>query len=314
MEIIIASIGGACGLLSSIGSIYMDRKYNRERDVDITDQNKYHTIISNINFWIKNEIPHTDYKFDYIRKFLIYRLTIIRNNIKKFLEIDAKNVEYDYLIMKLSDLLNGENEYQDLQNELRYPDIPSIFIKKFNKWDNRSELILMYYLKGVKFSDNYQLIYHFLKVYTAALNAMINSLLSNLDILVNENVNRGVLIRDRYNKIFTDFNEKTNMNSMIKTVITDDKEYNNFLFRFNEKGIITYCTENVDILYYNLENLIGSHIMSLVSQEDIHAIINFITDDTKILYVKIHSKYNKYHNIVIKQLSSDSKLNLCFLI
>jgi hypothetical protein len=315
MEVIIASIGGLCTLLSSIGSIYVDRKYNRDSVDEIKEDNiRYHSIISNINFWIKNEIPHTDYKYDYIKTFLIFRLTIIKNNVKKFLEIDTKNVEYDYLIMKLSDLLNGENEYQDLQIGKEYPEIPIDFVKKFNKWDNRSELILMYYLKSIKFSSNYQLIYHFLNVYTAALNAMINSLLSNLDILVNEPINKGVIIRDRYKKIFSDFHVKTNMDTMIKNVISNDKEYENFLFRFNDRGIITYCTESVNILHYNLENLIGSHVMTLVSQDHIHEIINFITDKKKILHVKIHGKDDKYHKVVIKQLSSDSKLNLCFLV
>lgn len=314
MEVIIAAIGGICTVLSSIGSIYADRKLNRD-DSNISEHSiKYHSIISAIDFWIKNEIPHTNYKYDYIRKFLIYRLTIIKKNIKKFLEIDTKYVEYEYLIMKLSDLLNGENEYDDLQNENKYPQIPVDFIKKFNKWDNRSELILMYYLKSIKFDNNYLLIYHFLNVYTAALNAMINSLLSNLDILVNENINKGTIIRDRYKKIFTDFNDKTNMDDMIKTVITNDDEYKKFLFRFNDRGIITYCTENSDILLYNLENLIGSHVMTLVSQNHIHEIINFITDNKKELYVKIHGKDDKYHNVVIKQLSADSKLNLCFLL
>lgn len=314
MEVIIAVIGGVCTLASSLASVYADRKYQNHKDEVNTEQGiKYHNVISNINFWIKSEIPNTDYGREYIEKFLVIRLTLVKENIKKFLDIDTKNAEYDYISMKLSDLLNGENEFKDLQLIHNYPGIPEDFVKKFNKWDNRSDLILMYYLKSITYDTNHQLIYHFLNVYTAALSAMINSLISNLDILVDGSVNKNVMIRNRFKKIFNDFNDKTNIDNVMKSVLNEN-EYDKFLFRFNNKGIITYCSKNVNVLLYNLENLIGAHIMTLVSQENMHDLINFMNDKKSILYVKIHGKDDKYHNVIIKQLSSDSKLNMCFLL
>ena len=34
MEVIIAAIGGVCTLMSSLGSIYIDRRYNRNSEED----------------------------------------------------------------------------------------------------------------------------------------------------------------------------------------------------------------------------------------------------------------------------------------
>lgn len=313
MEIIIASIGGACTLISSLGSIYLDRKYNRENEDISGDNIKFHNIISNINFWIKSEIPNTDYTHEYIQDFLILRLKLIKKNIKKFLNLDFKNMEYDYIVIKLSDMINGMNEYHDLQDVKNYPNISKIFIKNFNKWDNRSDLILMYYLKSIKFTTSNQLIYNFLNVYAASLNSMINSLLSNLDILIpNENINKNILIRNRYKKLFTDFDNKTNINEMIKNIL-HSQHNDKFLFRFDERGIITYCSLHItNILGYNLENLIGSHILSLIHSDDIEKIKKFLeNENNEKLNIQIRSKFDKYFNAEIHRYHAE--LNMCIL-
>ena len=255
MEAIIASIGGCCALTSSLGSVYIDRR-NRSKEEDKDDKedetnNKFHSIFNNIDFWIKSEIPNINYGEKFIQNFLIIRLNIIKKNLNILLNI-SNITNYDYTIRKLSELINGINDFEDIHNNKMYIDIPENFINKFNKWDNRSELILICYLKNVKFKNVNSLIYHFLNVYMSSLNSMINSLLSNLDLLMDNN--KQIIARKRFKDIVSVIKEKTNLENNIKELLKNEKIFNfeKFLFRFDNKGIITYCSElTIEKFKYN---------------------------------------------------------------
>jgi hypothetical protein len=304
MEVVIAAIGGICTIFASVGAVVLDRRRNKEDEPNV----KFHTIFNNINFWIKNEIPFTNYYHDYIHTFLIKRLKLIKKNIKKLINIDIKNTDYEYIVRKISELINGMNEFNDIQDTANYSNnIPDSFIKKFNKWDNRSDLIMIYYIKSIHFDSPEKLIYNFLNIYTASLNATINSLLSNLDILIDD-VDSKSIIQDRFKKIVDDINKKTNLNDMIKSVLKDEKvyTYDKFLLRFNSNGIITYCSELARILDYNLEDILGININGIIQHE-----INNSFDD---IFTKIRDNNGKYYDIVIKQILDDSKLNMVFLV
>jgi hypothetical protein len=340
MEAIIAVITIGGGLLSSLGSVYIDRKFRDGDDEEKINSNSssninlsYHEIFNYLNTSIKNNIPYmyfgNELTNDMVRSYLIQRLNYVKINIKKLLEIESEldKISNDIVVRKISDMLNGLNEYKDVQNSNLYEDIPIKFIKNFNNWNNRCYSILLKYLQQNIFIENKFILNNFFNVYLLVIESMINNIISNLYLIIekdckykgydlNYNVKNvpNILLKRTMTKI----RKETNIEEYINNILISEKnklfKKKNLLFCINNDFEIIYCSILcIDRLNYKIDKLIGSHIITLcASNEDLEEIDDFLNNDKKVMLImNILSKDNEKTKVVIKKLE---EVILCFLI
>lgn len=334
MEAIIAIITVGGGLFSSLGSVYIDRKFNRNNndDDDIVDTNlSYHEIFIYINTSIKNTIPYmyfgNELTNEMVRSFLIQRFKSIEFNLKKLLEIEPEldKISNDVVIKKITDMLNGLNEYRDIQDTNIYIDIPLKFIKNFNNWNNRCYSILLKYLQQNSFKQNNFILNNFFNIYLLILESMITNLMSNLYLLIDKNCtykNKDLNYKVEnipnllLKRTMTKIRKETNMEDLISNILKKEKnklfKEDKIMFCINNDFEIIYCNELCRKLGYKIDELIGSHIITLCSNnEDLVEIDEFLNSDKKILIITILTKKKEKVKVVIKKFK---EIILCFLI
>lgn len=339
MEAIIAVITVGGGLISSLGSVYIDRKFNRKNDDDNDDENNnfidinlsYHEIFNYLNTSIKNNIPYmyfgNELTNEMVRSFLIQRFQNIHFNLKKLLEIEPEldKISNDVVIKKITDMLNGLNEYKDIQDTSLYIDIPVKFIKNFNNWNNRCYIILLKYLQQNPFKQNNFILNNFFNIYLLILESMTTNIMSNLYLLIDKNCTYknkdlnykvenipNLLLKNTMTKI----REETNIEDFISNILKKEKnklfKEDNIIFCINNDFEIIYCSKLCRKLDYKIDKLIGSHIITLCSNnEDLEEIDEFLNSDKKMLIMSILSQNKKEIKVVIKKFH---EMILCFLI
>lgn len=334
MEAIIAIITVGGGLFSSLGSVYIDRKFNRNNDDDddMVDTNlSYHEIFIYINTSIKNTIPYmyfgNELTNEMVRSFLIQRFKSIEFNLKKLLEIEPEldKISNDVVIKKITDMLNGLNEYRDIQDTNIYIDIPLKFIKNFNNWNNRCYSILLKYLQQNSFKQNNFILNNFFNIYLLILESMITNLMSNLYLLIDKNCtykNKDLNYKVEnipnllLKRTMTKIRKETNIEDLISNILKKEKnklfKEDKIMFCINNDFEIIYCNELCRKLGYKIDELIGSHIITLCSNnEDLVEIDEFLNSDKKILIITILTKKKEEVKVVIKKFQ---EIILCFLI
>jgi hypothetical protein len=322
MEALIAGITVGGSLITSLISVYTDRRIRDNDEYNINFNN--HNIFINIDFWIKNDINNSYYSATHeneaIQYFLITRLKIIKKNLKKLIENDYADKEY--LIKKIMDMINGENEYIDIRDLSHYieSNVSTEFINKFNIWDNRSNLILLYYLETINEKNVNNILYDFFNLYLSSLNSMLKTLIVDINLLVCKNSDENNYIYKKINgrlkSVVLQIKEKLNIEKYIKELLKNENIFifNNYLFHFDENGTIIYCSELfLNKTGYKIENVIGSNIMTLSHNENINQIINFLENGIQVIKIKIHTKNDIFFNIIIKKFNKND-INLCFII
>ena len=223
-------------------------------------------------------------------------------------------------------MLNGLNEFKDVNDPSLYNDIPVKFINNFNNWNNRCYILLSKYLQQNPFKKNILLLNNFLNIYNMVIESMINNIMSNLYLLITveckykgEKLNYNatnipnLLLKNTMNIL----KNEINIEAYVKTLLVKEKnklfKEKNLLFCINQDFEIIYCTDICGKLNYSIDKLIGCHILTLCSKnEDLNNIDDFFNNaDKKILFIKILSKDNNEINVVIK---SFTEFVLCFTI
>ena len=333
MEVIIATITVIGTIVSSFGSIYIDRRLNRNNEDNEDNINIiYHEIFNYINTFVKNALPYmyfgNNITNEMIRLFLKKRMEHVMYNLKKLIEIEHEidKLLPEVLIKRITDMLNGLNEFKDVNDPSLYNDIPVKFINNFNNWNNRCYVLLSKYLQSNPFNSNKVLLNNFLNIYNMVIESMANNLMSNLYLLIDKDcIYKGKHLNYNINKVpnylltntMNVLREKVDIEKYIDTLLIDEKNKllnkKNLLFCINVDFEIIYCTQSCEKLNYGIDKLIGSHILTLCSHnEDLNEIDKFFNNkDEKMLFIKILSKDNIELNVVIKTFE---EFILCFTI
>ena len=173
--------------------------------------------------------------------------------------------------------------------------------------------------------NNFNILYNFLDLYSSVIQSSIDSMISNLELLVpkdltynNKNITikkniATLVLKEKLKKI----RQKTNIDNFIKQLLINEQSniytYENFLFYFNNDSLVTFCSELCLVtMKYKIENFIGINILSLCVIKDFENLKRYVNKKTNIIKLKFMNKDEKHINVIIKRYLNN--INMCFLL
>jgi len=311
MELLITGITVAGSIISSLGSIYFDRRINRRNEESPENQinNDYlnHNIFNFLNIYIKKTLPYTffgdDLINDMVHLFLLKRFEYIKKNLQLLFENqNYDNMPNDILIKKIINMITGMNNYIDINDPSLYNEIPVRFINNYNQWSSNYYIILTEYLQKQTFKTSNDIIINFLNIYNIIIETITEKLVHNLYLLIDDKcIYKGkqlnyniinipkIILGKRLNMV----NKEINLEDHIKKQINNQKnkllKYKKLLFCTNNDFEIIYCTNLCINICNKLDKLIGTHLLSICSdEEDLYKINDYLNNRTrKILFLKL---------------------------
>lgn len=286
-EILLVSIGVVPAVITGI-TTWSGLRYKHKKDkmyIKITDL-KNHPImkIKDFSFYVSNK---TNDEEKIIMNMFKKRYKIIKNNINVIMELEIKSMGNIELKDLIYNLMFGKDIFENINETKLYSDINFKIIKLLEKYEieefEENSQVWEDIIHSAFFCKN-QKICVFLNIYNQILLSMIN----NFDYIIK---NESIL--PKYNT--TSINK---INDIYKNIIEDfDQDLNDFLLKIDGEGKISFLyEENVNLLEYKRENIIGKNIITMLHPGEIDDYLNFLIND---------NMKNINHQLVLKNKSLD---------
>lgn len=340
--VLIAVITVTGSVVTSIISLLIDKKIRKRKQEKQTSYDiKNHIIFSNIDNLIRNEIELWDCSgqdgHEFIKRFLIKRLQLTKNNLMKLIEYDIETLTTDRCKRLISDFVNGYNGFNDVEMISNYNSYSSSnynsnhynnvvnnskknnnndfidenILHNFNRINFNTTLIIMNYVDTINVNNNGELFYHFLNLYSSFLKPLLAHVCCNIDFLLSKNnstrnMNTTQIIKKQLENTMKTIEKDSKLEQYIHEIVREHLHIKRrkFLFYFGIDAQIIYCSQYCnDLLHYELNRLIGSSIFAL---------IEFTCIEKMQKYLKKHK--HKHLSSITVQILDQQEIPHCVII